>query len=68
MQLLSFVIPCYRSAATIGAVTRQIRETVLADGRYDYEIVLVNDNPADDTWREILRLKQQDPQIFGICM
>lgn len=68
MQLLSFVIPCYRSAATIGAVTRQIRETVLADGRYDYEIVLVNDNPADDTWREILRLKQQDPRIFGICM
>lgn len=68
MQLLSFVIPCYHSAATLPAVTRQIRQTVLADGRYDYEILLVNDNPADDTWREICRLKQEDPKIFGICM
>lgn len=68
MQLLSFVIPCYHSAATLAAVTGQIRETVLRDGRYEYEILLVNDNPADDTWREILRLKQQDPRIFGICM
>lgn len=68
MQLLSFVIPCYHSAATLEAVTRQIRETVIRDGRYDYEIILVNDNPADDTWREILRLKKEDPRIFGICM
>ncbi|WP_300278938.1 glycosyltransferase family 2 protein [uncultured Subdoligranulum sp.] len=68
MQLLSFVIPCYHSAATLAAVTREIRETVLADGRYAYEIILVNDNPADDTWREICRLKAEDPQIFGICM
>lgn len=68
MQLLSFVIPCYHSAATLATVTQQIRETVKADGRYAYEIILVNDNPADDTWREILRLKQQDPRIFGICM
>lgn len=68
MQLLSFVIPCYHSAATLPAVTRQIRQTVLVDGRYDYEILLVNDNPADDTWREICRLKQEDPKIFGICM
>ncbi len=68
MQLLSFVIPCYHSAATLPAVARQIRQTVLTDGRYDYEILLVNDNPADDTWREICRLKQEDPKIFGICM
>lgn len=68
MQLLSFVIPCYHSAATLVAVTQQIRETVQADGRYAYEIILVNDNPADDTWHEIVRLKQQDPHIFGICM
>lgn len=68
MQLLSFVIPCYRSAGTLAEVTRQIRETVLADGRYRYEIILVNDNPADETWQEIRRLKQQDENIFGICM
>ena len=35
MQLLSFVIPCYHSAATRGPVVRQIRQTVLADGRYN---------------------------------
>jgi len=68
MQKLSFVIPCYHSADTVGDVVRQIRDTVLADGRYTYEIILVNDNPADGTWREILALKKADPNILGICM
>lgn len=68
MEKLSFVIPCYHSAATLAPVVHDIRETVLADGRYEYEIVLVNDNPVDDTWREILRLKGEDKNIFGVCM
>lgn len=68
MPLLSFVIPCYHSAATLAGVVRDIRATVTADGRYTYEILLINDNPADDTWREICRLKAEDPNVFGICM
>lgn len=68
MPLLSFVIPCYHSADTLQNVVQDIRNTVLTDGRYSYEIILVNDNPIDDTWHEILRLKEQDACVFGICM
>ena len=40
---LSFVIPCYRSAQSIGDVIARIERTVEQDGRYDYEIICVND-------------------------
>ena len=52
---LSFVIPLYRSAETIGAVVRQIEALTIPGG---HEIVLVNDGSPDDTARvcqELLR-------------
>lgn len=67
-MLLSFVIPCYHSAATLPHVVHQIAETVQADGRYDYEVVLVNDNPPDDTYRTIQNLCMEDAHLKGICM
>ena len=47
-EKLSFVIPCYKSKATIGMVVDEIKET-MQDLPYTYEIVLVNDYPYDDT-------------------
>lgn len=67
-MLLSFVVPCYHSAATLPEVVEQIRSTVVADGRYNYQIILVNDNPMDETYRVIQKLCAQDPQVQGICM
>ncbi len=49
MDLLSFVIPCYRSEKTIGTVIEKIIQTVTDDGRYDYEIICVNDASPDGT-------------------
>ncbi len=43
---LSFVIPLYNSAATIGALVKQIEGLSVAGG---HEIVLVNDGSADRT-------------------
>ena len=40
---LSFVIPCYKSQKTVGNVIEEIREMVNKEGKYDYEIILVND-------------------------
>lgn len=51
---LSFVIPCYRSAASIGNVIERIEKTVEQDGRYNYEIICVNDYSPDNTL-EVLR-------------
>jgi len=45
---LSFVIPLYHSAGTIGTVVREIAAMRIAGG---HEIVLVNDGSRDDTAR-----------------
>lgn len=66
MSKLSFVIPCYRSAQTIGAVTAEIKDTLKTMPEYSYEIVLVNDASGDDTWQVICDLAAADPHITGI--
>ena len=41
--LVSFVIPCYRSEATLPGVIREIKDTMEKMTDYSFEIVLVND-------------------------
>lgn len=67
MKKVSFVIPCYRSAQTIGKVVDEVRESMaaLAD-RYSYELILVNDYPEDDTFEVIKELAEKDRRITGI--
>lgn len=65
-QLVSFVIPCYRSAKTIGAVTEEIRQTMEKMEQYRYEIILVNDCSPDDTFEVIRELCRKDGRIRGI--
>lgn len=65
---LSFVIPCYRSADSIGDVTRRIRQTVEQDGRYDYEIICVNDDSPDNTLAVLRDLAAQDSHIKVIAL
>lgn len=67
MQTISFVIPCYHSAKTIEAVVRDIINTVAQRSEYTYEIILVNDNPPDDTWDVIRALCKNNPNIHGVC-
>ena len=65
-KLVSFVIPCYRSAATLPDVIREIQETMVKMDHYDYEIILVNDCSPDDTFDTIKRLCQEGDHITGI--
>lgn len=65
-QLISFVIPCYRSAQTIGRVVQEIRETMAALPQYRYEIVLVNDASPDDTFETILALCRENRDVCGV--
>lgn len=59
---LSFVIPCYYSEKTITAVVERIIHTVERDGRYDYEIICVNDGSTDGTYA-VLREVADNPKI-----
>lgn len=65
--LLSFVIPCYRSENTIGAVVKELTETVAARAdEYDHEIVLVNDGSPDHTAEAIEKLCGEYPSIVFV--
>jgi undecaprenyl-phosphate 4-deoxy-4-formamido-L-arabinose transferase len=64
--LISVAIPCYRSKNTIAPVVRDIRNAITAVPGYDYQIILVNDYPEDETFSVIRDLCQQDEKIMGI--
>lgn len=65
-QLVSFVIPCYRSAKTIGNVVEEIESTMQGLGKYQYEIILVNDCSPDNTFEVIREICQQKKQVCGV--
>lgn len=63
MKKISFVIPCYRSEKTVGAVVEEIRKTM---GEGEYEIILVNDCSPDGTINTIKTLAEEDGHIIGV--
>ena len=65
-QLVSFVIPCYRSSRTLGNVVAEIDGTMKKLPGYTYEIVLVNDSSPDDTFEVIRGLCAERKDICGI--
>ena len=66
MKKVSFVIPCYRSALTIGKVVKEIQDTMNAMENYAYEIILVNDCSPDDTFEVIRTLCEENSNICGV--
>lgn len=65
-QLISFVIPCYRSEKTLAGVVDEVAAAAEKLSDYDYEIVLVNDGSPDATFSVIRSLCEKDSRIKGI--
>ena len=65
-KMISFVIPCYRSQATLPSVIREIQETMDGLSQYTYEVVLVNDCSPDDTFETIRELCRENANMTGI--
>ena len=61
---ISFVIPCYKSEKTLPAVVEEIK-TTMAELKYDFEIVLVNDSSPDNTFGTIKELAGLNDNITG---
>lgn len=55
-ELISFVLPCYRSEKTLPGVVAEIDEAMKKLGRYQWEIIMVCDGSPDHTWETIRRL------------
>lgn len=65
-QLVSFVIPCYRSAKTIGGVIAEIDDIMGTMEEYSHEIILVNDCSPDDTFEVIRDICAGRKDITGV--
>ena len=52
-KCVSVVIPCYNSEKTIGRVVELCEDEFRRMTGTDWEIILVNDCSADNTWHEI---------------
>jgi len=66
MKLISFIIPCYRSEKTIGAVCEEINSTMAGLESYSHEIILVNDSSPDGTFKAISALAEKDSRITAV--
>ena len=64
---ISCVIPCYHSEKTLEAVVAGLGQVLATRPGVEYEIILVNDNPPDETWDLIRRLHGADARIRGVC-
>lgn len=65
-MLISVAIPCYKSSKTIEKVVNEIRSEITKKAGYDYQIILVNDYPFDNTFSVISKLCQEDKKIVGV--
>jgi dolichol-phosphate mannosyltransferase len=67
-KLISIVIPVYNESANVPLVYRALRSVLIGiQGKYDAEIIFVNDGSKDSTWDEIVSLAKQDSHVRGIC-
>ena len=63
MRLVSFVIPCYRSANTITGVVDELKAAMAEMPEYDSEYILVNDCSPDNTFEVLRDLAEKDGKI-----
>lgn len=63
MKKISCIVPCYCSEQTIGNVIARTEYIIRADGRYDYEIICVNDGSSDATYEVLQKLASKTKKI-----
>jgi glycosyltransferase involved in cell wall biosynthesis len=65
LRTLSVVVPVYNSATILPMLVARLN-AVLEDMAPEYEIVLVNDCSADESWNRIVALAAEDPRVRGL--
>lgn len=65
-MLISVAIPCYKASKMIRTVVDEVRDVINAHPEYDYQIILVNDYPFDETFSVIKQLCEEDEKITGL--
>jgi dolichol-phosphate mannosyltransferase len=66
-KVLSIIIPAYNEETNIEPLHSSLMGVLKTlEGKYDHEIIFVNDGSKDDSWAEIKKLAQSDKTIRGI--
>lgn len=63
MEKISFVIPCYRSADTVGMVIAEIEQTLQRNSKYNYEIIAVNDQSPDNVYSVLGKIAKEKTYV-----
>ena len=63
-QLISVVVPAYNEGECVDELARRLRLVFdqLAD-RYDFEVVIVENGSADDTYEKLMRIRDADERF-----
>lgn len=65
-KTLSVVLPAYNEEQMIEKTTDTIKNIMDQEG-IPYELIFVNDGSKDGTWDEILKQKEKNPHVKGVC-
>ncbi len=63
---LSVVAPAYNEVENIAALAKEVREAL--DGRFEWELILVDDGSSDGTADAIRRLERSDTHFRGVFL
>jgi dolichol-phosphate mannosyltransferase len=63
MSKLSIIVPIYYNEPNIPPFYQALKETVLAKNAFDYEIIFVDDGSRDNSFAELLKLRELDSKI-----
>ncbi|MFT5860217.1 MAG: glycosyltransferase involved in cell wall biosynthesis [Flavobacteriaceae bacterium] len=61
----TIVVPVYRSVETLEFLFLGIRK-LFVELNYSFEVVFVEDSGSEESWQELLRLKQLNPDLIRI--
>ncbi len=66
-QLISIVVPAYNEGQCVDELARRLRLVFdQLQARYDFEVIIVENGSADDTYEKLLRIHEADPRFSVI--
>ena len=63
MKKLSIVIPVYNNELNLKSLYEKLNKDVLEKGNFEYEIIFVDDGSEDNSYNELLKLREKDKNI-----
>jgi dolichol-phosphate mannosyltransferase len=63
MHKLSIIIPVYFNERNIPYLFDKLKEVIIANPKYDYELIFVDDGSGDNSYGELLKLKNQHSKV-----